>query len=462
MTTTSARAGAHAARRIVAIRALMLLVMKPSIKHEIDGDGADGDGAAETRLGVHEKAGGLRIDTVDLDLDVGRAERIPAHTYAVGALCRHASRGAVVVVGQHLAEAVAGHCIPRARNADEAVGLRHFGLQHNIVPVQHRACRVKPHPACRQRDHRGLAARERYGNGEGQLAVHLTGAQGERAMLDDEVHCMFARDGRLVGLVATHGERRADARVAIVLLPRDIPAVQVADRDLVIHFLCGAQHRVSVAHMTVVRDHENGHADAANTHAPLIRQLDLRECPAEVSAIVVRAILADQALTGQRQPVVDAVVGLQAEVGVDTGARRLAGAAGLAGACELGVVGIGPGEGEWIILWKRVKGGLTESAFAEDTLESTERMHELRAYGICFSLDEVGTGHSFMRDVGTNPESVPVVEAIILLTGKLKLDIVVEGVEDEAQRSFLIHGGCFSMQGFPLGRPLPIAEFERL
>ncbi|SDF79422.1 EAL domain-containing protein [Massilia sp. PDC64] len=105
---------------------------------------------------------------------------------------------------------------------------------------------------------------------------------------------------------------------------------------------------------------------------------------------------------------------------------------------------------------------LTESAFAEDTLESTERMHELRAYGICFSLDEVGTGHSFVRDVGTNPESVPFVEAIILLTRKLKLDIVVEGVEDEAQRSFLIHGGCFSMQGLPLGRPLPIAEFERL
>jgi diguanylate cyclase (GGDEF)-like protein/PAS domain S-box-containing protein len=32
----------------------------------------------------------------------------------------------------------------------------------------------------------------------------------------------------------------------------------------------------------------------------------------------------------------------------------------------------------------------------------------------------------------------------------------------KAQRNFLIHGGCSSMQGFLLGRPLPIAEFEHL
>ncbi|WP_075790673.1 sensor domain-containing protein [Massilia putida] len=123
---------------------------------------------------------------------------------------------------------------------------------------------------------------------------------------------------------------------------------------------------------------------------------------------------------------------------------------------------------------------LTESVFAEDMLEITERMHELRAHGICFSLDDFGTGYSslaylkcfplaalkidrsFVRDVGTDPESVPIVEAIIALARKLKLDIVAEGVEDEAQRSFLIHGGCSSMQGFLLGRPLPIAEFEHI
>ena len=35
-----------------------------------------------------------------------------------------------------------------------------------------------------------------------------------------------------------------------------------------------------------------------------------------------------------------------------------------------------------------------------------------------------------------------------------------EGVEHEAQRHFLVHGGCSAMQGFLLGRPLPIGDFE--
>lgn len=123
---------------------------------------------------------------------------------------------------------------------------------------------------------------------------------------------------------------------------------------------------------------------------------------------------------------------------------------------------------------------LTESVFAEDTCEITHKMHELRSQGICFSLDDFGTGYSslaylrsfplaalkidrsFVRDVGINPDSTPIVEAIIALARKLGLDIVAEGVEHEAQRNFLIQEGCSSMQGFLLGRPLPMAEFEHM
>jgi len=110
----------------------------------------------------------------------------------------------------------------------------------------------------------------------------------------------------------------------------------------------------------------------------------------------------------------------------------------------------------------------------------TERMHALRAHGIGFSLDDFGTGYSslaclkrfplaalkidrlFVRDVGTDPESGPIVEAISALGRKLKLEIVAEGAEHEAQRSFPIHGGCSSTQEYLLGRPLPMDEFERM
>jgi EAL domain-containing protein (putative c-di-GMP-specific phosphodiesterase class I) len=123
---------------------------------------------------------------------------------------------------------------------------------------------------------------------------------------------------------------------------------------------------------------------------------------------------------------------------------------------------------------------LTESVFAENMQESTERMHELRSQGIRFSLDDFGTGYSslaylnhfplaalkigrsFVRDVGIQAGPASIVEAIIALARRLKLEIVAEGVEREVQKKFLNRGGCSSMQGFLLGRPLPIADFERL
>jgi EAL domain-containing protein (putative c-di-GMP-specific phosphodiesterase class I) len=123
---------------------------------------------------------------------------------------------------------------------------------------------------------------------------------------------------------------------------------------------------------------------------------------------------------------------------------------------------------------------LTESVFAENMLEITQRMHQLCSQGICFSLDDFGTGYSslaylklfplaalkidrsFVHDIGTDPGSASIVEAIIALARKLKLETVAEGVEFESQRNFLIHGGCSSMQGFLLGRPIPMAEFEHV
>lgn len=123
---------------------------------------------------------------------------------------------------------------------------------------------------------------------------------------------------------------------------------------------------------------------------------------------------------------------------------------------------------------------LTESVFAEDVAETIGRMHELCRQGVHFSLDDFGTGYSslaylrhfpltalkidrsFVHDVHVDPDAAPIVEAIIALARKLKLDIVAEGVEHEAQRSFLVDGGCGTLQGYLLGKPVPIWEFERM
>jgi len=99
-------------------------------------------------------------------------------------------------------------------------------------------------------------------------------------MLHDEVQRVFAGDGPQVRLVAADRERHADGRVAIALLPGDVATVQVADRNLVVHFLRRPQHRVGIADEARVRDHEDRQANAAHAYAPLVGQLDLGECPA--------------------------------------------------------------------------------------------------------------------------------------------------------------------------------------
>ena len=123
---------------------------------------------------------------------------------------------------------------------------------------------------------------------------------------------------------------------------------------------------------------------------------------------------------------------------------------------------------------------LTESVFADDVPAIIDRMHELCDSGVRFSLDDFGTGYSslaylkrfpltalkidrsFVHDVHVDPDAGPIVEAIIALARKLKLEIVAEGVEHEAQRRFLVDSGCGALQGFLLGRPVPIADFERI
>jgi diguanylate cyclase (GGDEF)-like protein/PAS domain S-box-containing protein len=121
---------------------------------------------------------------------------------------------------------------------------------------------------------------------------------------------------------------------------------------------------------------------------------------------------------------------------------------------------------------------LTESVFAENMQELIERMQQLREQGVTFSLDNFGNGssslaylmrfplaslkidRSFVRDTGAN--SAAIVEAIVALARKLKLEVVAEGVEHEDHRAFMVDCGCDALQGYLLGRPVPLPEFERI
>jgi EAL domain-containing protein (putative c-di-GMP-specific phosphodiesterase class I) len=105
-------------------------------------------------------------------------------------------------------------------------------------------------------------------------------------------------------------------------------------------------------------------------------------------------------------------------------------------------------------------------------------MKRLRAAGIRFSIDDFGTGYSslaylqklpveeikidrsFVGQMSGEVGSAAIVRATIELGGSLGLDIVAEGVEDERTYQALKGMGCSAAQGYFIGRPMPVAEFE--
>ena len=129
---------------------------------------------------------------------------------------------------------------------------------------------------------------------------------------------------------------------------------------------------------------------------------------------------------------------------------------------------------------RRLKLELTESLLLENVEEIIGKMSLLKARGIGFSLDDFGTGYSslsylkrlpldqlkidrsFVRDLLTDPNDAAIAHTIVALAQSLGLSVIAEGVESEAQRACLARQGCHAYQGYLFGRPLPLADFERL
>jgi len=124
---------------------------------------------------------------------------------------------------------------------------------------------------------------------------------------------------------------------------------------------------------------------------------------------------------------------------------------------------------------------LTESLVMQDTEAAIRVLERLREIGVELSVDDFGTGHSSLayltrlpisalkidqsfvqavRGTGQSDEGI-VAQAIISLAHNLKLKVVGEGVETNAQFEFLRKHSCDEVQGYHFGRPMPAAEFER-
>ena len=123
---------------------------------------------------------------------------------------------------------------------------------------------------------------------------------------------------------------------------------------------------------------------------------------------------------------------------------------------------------------------LTESSLMSNAEETIAVLRNLKALGIQISIDDFGTGYSslaylkrfpidklkidiaFVREVTSNPDDAAIVLAIISMAHSMKLDVIAEGVENDAQLAYLRRHGCDEMQGYYFSRPVPQEEFEQM
>lgn len=119
---------------------------------------------------------------------------------------------------------------------------------------------------------------------------------------------------------------------------------------------------------------------------------------------------------------------------------------------------------------------LTESALTSAEHLIVSHCQTLAQLGIRLIIDDFATGYSslrhlkqlavsglkidrvFLRDVTHNAEDAAIASAIIALARGLDLEVIAEGVENQAQLDFLLEHECRLAQGQLLGAPVSAAE----
>ena len=123
---------------------------------------------------------------------------------------------------------------------------------------------------------------------------------------------------------------------------------------------------------------------------------------------------------------------------------------------------------------------ITETTLMENPQRTIKLLDELYGLGLHLAIDDFGTGYSslsalqqfpistlkidrsFVRNIVTNPDDATLVDTIIQMGRNLNLDVVAEGVEEEAQLNFLQTLGCNYVQGLLFGDPMSSDNYLEL
>jgi EAL domain-containing protein (putative c-di-GMP-specific phosphodiesterase class I) len=121
---------------------------------------------------------------------------------------------------------------------------------------------------------------------------------------------------------------------------------------------------------------------------------------------------------------------------------------------------------------------VTESVVMRDAEATIQTLHGLRSLGVAISIDDFGTGHSslaylrrfpiaelkidrsFIQNIIDEPDAAAICATIIGLARILRIRVVAEGVETEAQLDWLRAADCDYVQGYFLARPMAAADCQ--
>ncbi len=123
---------------------------------------------------------------------------------------------------------------------------------------------------------------------------------------------------------------------------------------------------------------------------------------------------------------------------------------------------------------------ITESTLMRDLEGSVHKLRQLSDLGVEISIDDFGTGYSslsylkrlpvhclkidrsFVHDLNSEDNGAPLVAGIAAMAKGLRLNLVAEGVETEAQLAFLRQIGCDAYQGYLFSQAVSAEEATRM
>ncbi|MEQ7874792.1 EAL domain-containing protein [Sphingomonas sp. ASV193] len=120
----------------------------------------------------------------------------------------------------------------------------------------------------------------------------------------------------------------------------------------------------------------------------------------------------------------------------------------------------------------RIELEVTEGVFLGDKGTTVDVMKRLRSLGVGIALDDFGTGYSsigylnkavfhklkidgsFVREAGTRPENIAIIQSIVQLAKSFRMNVTAEGVETAEDFERMRDLGVDTIQGYLFGRPL--------